>query len=152
MVNTNPIFILTPNIGKAVWLSSTTANTKNDGTGTIGTDILLVFSAGSNGSWIEKLRFTPNASAAATAITPTVIRVYISTQNSGSTTNANTYRWDEITAPNPSGGADQATVGTPYLEIPCGFTLPTSNYILVSMHHAAAANTSWAITCVGGDY
>jgi D-3-phosphoglycerate dehydrogenase len=48
--------------------------------------------------------------------------------------------------------ADQTTTATSPVEIPLGFALPAGYTILVSMHHAAAANTSWSFTVIGGDY
>lgn len=148
--NTSPIYTLTPNIGTATWSSSTTANTKNDGSGTVGTDILLAFTAGANGSFIQKIRATLGGSVASTASTATVLRAYLSTVNSGSTTNANTFRLDEVACPQQT--SDQPTVGTFAVEIPLGIAVPTNRYILVSMHHAAAANTVWQIEVIGGDY
>lgn len=148
--NTNPIFSITPNTGMVSWTNSTTANTKSDGTGTIGTDILKVFTAGANGAFVEKIRLVPNGSTASTATTATVGRVYRSTKASGSTTNADTFRWDEV--PLPSQVVDVATSSTNIIEIPLGFGLAPNETILISMHHAAAANTSWAWHCIGGDY
>lgn len=46
--NTNPIFLLTPNVGVA---AVSTANTARDGTGTIAT----IFTAGANGSRINSI-------------------------------------------------------------------------------------------------
>lgn len=148
--NTAPIFTLTPNIGVGLWTSSTTANTKSDGSGTVGTDIIKTFTSGSNGSFVNKIRFQPVASVAATATTATVVRVYYSTVGSGATANTNTFDLGEIALPSQT--ADQTTTATNYVELPLGVAIPASSFIHFSMHHAAAANTSWQATCFGGDY
>lgn len=148
--NTSPIFTGTPKNGFNVWTSSTTANTKNDGAGTIGTDMLLLYTAGTNGAFIQKVRITISASTASTTTTNTVARVYRSTQTSGATTNANTFRLDEITLPSIS--ADVATSSTNPYEIPLGVALAAGETILVSCHHAAAANSVWQFTAYASDY
>jgi uncharacterized protein with beta-barrel porin domain len=147
---TTPIFTIVPEIGANIWLPATTANTKSDGVGTIGTDMLLLFTSGADGSFLNKIRFSPSASVAATATTASVIRVYLSTQSSGATTNANTHLIGEIAAPSQT--ADQTTTATNYLELPLGFAIQTGYSVLFSMHHAAAANTSWKGVCFAGDY
>lgn len=148
--NFNPIFTLSPNVGSGIWTASLTANVKSDGTGTIATDMVVVFTAGANGSFVQKLRATPNGSTAATATTATVLRVYRSTQTSGATTNANTWRLDEIACPAQT--TDQTTIATNYLEIPLGFGMNANETMLISMHHAAAANTNWQFNVIGGNY
>lgn len=147
---TTPIFTLTPNIGRATWSNSTTANTKNDGTGTIGTDILKAYTAGVNGAFISKVRLVPCGSTASTLTTATVARVYISSITSSTTTNTDTYRWDEVVCAAQT--TDQATVGTSIIEIPFGIAIPAGYTILFSMHAAAAANTVWQCHVIANDY
>lgn len=144
-----PAFAATPKRGDNTWKSSTTANTKNDGTGTIGTDILLAFTAGASGSYIERIRIHPVGSTAATATTATVGRVYISTQSSGATTNDDTYLWQEKACPAQT--TDQTTTATVPIEFDAGFRMKASETILFSMHHAAAANTAWQIQVIASD-
>lgn len=148
--NTSPIYTLTPKLGANTWLPATTANTKSDGTGTIGTDILLLATAGANGSFLNKIVLTPTASAAATGTTGTVGRVYLSTQASGATTNANTHLIAEVAAPAQT--ADQTAAAIAPITIPLGVAVPASTSILFSMHAAAAANTSWHAQLFYGDY
>ena len=150
VANVQPIYTLTPNVGLQVWLPATTANTKSDGAGTVGTDMLKLITAGANGSLINKIRFMPCASAAATATTATVARVYVSSVGSGSTTNADTKMIAEIALPAQT--ADQTTTATNQVDVPIGVPIKSGQYIHVSMHHAAAANTSWSIVGFGGDY
>lgn len=148
--NTAPIFTETPVIGAGIWTSSLTANTKSDGAGTIATDMVKLFTAGADGAYINKIRLQPAASAAATATTATVARFYISTISSSTTTRADTFPFAEIALAAQT--ADQTTTATTYYEVPCGFYIPTGYYIHFSMHHAAAANTSWAAIVFGGNY
>jgi len=146
--NTTPVWAKKGNTGS---VKITAANTKNDGTGTIGTDIFLALTAdATNGAFVSRVRFTASASVAATATTATVARVYISSKAAGATTNADTFLWSEVACPLVT--ADQTTTATYPVEIGLGFALPPGWTILVSMHHAPAANTSWQATVIGGDY
>lgn len=150
-VNNDPLLVGVPKMGRAVWLPATTANTKSDGTGTIGTDMLLLYTAESTyGSFIQKVRLHPQAGTAATATTATVARIYISSVTSGATTNANTSLFAEVALISQT--ADQTTTATTPTEIPMGIALKAGESVLVSFHHAAAANTSWAVIAIGGDY
>lgn len=149
--NTQPIFTRQGLLGRAVWTSSDTANTDSDGSGTIGTDMKLLCSADStNGSYINRVRFYPAATAAATATTGTVIRVFVSTQSSGSTTSSNTCLIAEITASSVTAASASAAVLP--LDYNLGFVLPAGTHLLFSMHHAAAASTIWHASAYGGDY
>lgn len=150
VANNNPIFTETPKIGSGIWTSSLTANTKSDGTGTIATDMVKLVTTGADGSFINRIRLFPAASTAGTATTATVARFYISTVSSSTTARTDTFPFAEI--PCPSQTADQTTTAINYLEIQCGFYLPTSYYIHFSMHHVAATNTSWAALVFYGDY
>jgi len=149
MANT-ALFGKTPKRGGCTWVSGTTANTKNDGTGTIGTDILLAYTAGTDGAYIDRIRLHPVGTTAATATTATVGRIYLSTQTSGSTTNANTRLWQEVALPSQT--TDQTTTGTVPIDIPMNIRLPGGDTILFSMHHAAAVNTMWEVTVLATDY
>ena len=147
---TTPIFTITPDLGAGIWLPATTANTKSDGVGTIGTDLILLYTSGTDGSFLNKIRFSPSASVASTATTASVIRVFLSTVTSGVTTNVNTHLIAEIAAPTQT--VDVATTATNYLEVPLGFAVPTGYTVLFSMHHAAVANSSWKGVMFSGDY
>lgn len=148
--NTAPIFTDVPVVGTGIWTSSLTANTKSDGAGTIGTDMVKLFTAGADGAFINKIRLSPAASTAATATTATVARFYISTVSTSTTTRTDTLPFAEIALAAQT--ADQTTTAASAFEVPCGFYIPTGTYIHFSMHHAAAANTSWAAIVFGGNY
>jgi FlaG/FlaF family flagellin (archaellin) len=148
--NTAPIFTETALLGRAVWLPATTANVKSDGAGTIGTDILLLVTAGADGSFLNRVRFTPSASVAATATTASIHRLYLSTASSGATTSANTTLIAEYAAPAQT--TDQTTVSVQPIDVPLGFYIPTGIQLLWSMHHAAAASTAWHAVAFAGSY
>ena len=86
--NSNPRFT---KIGKISSVLVTAANTSSQGGGTVATDIFLAFTADStNGSFVERVRLIPTATAATTT-TASVARVFVSSVASGATTSANTY-------------------------------------------------------------
>ncbi len=149
--NTAPIYPLTPNIGRTTFGSA--ALTKSDGssgvTG-IGTDIFKAFTAGANGSFIERIRLIPVATTAATATSPTVHRLYVSTVTSGVTTNTDTTLFAEITAGAQT--ADATVTGIFFFEIPCNFKLNANWTILVSTHIINATNTNWEVIVFGMDF
>ena len=148
-VNIDPIFTYYVRTNKVA--SITAANTNSDGSGTISTDIFKVFGAfATDGSFIKMLRFYATSTVAATTTVPTTMRIFISTATSGATTSSNTYLWEEVSIPVVS--ADHSTSSTNYYEIPMGFALPPGNTILVTSHVAPAANTSWCVMAVTGDY
>lgn len=141
-----PNLLATPSIASA---RITAANTSSQGGGTIGTDIFLTDSTGANGTFIERIRFSPTATAPTTT-TATVARVFYSTQSSGATSNANTFLLGEITLPAVS--ADNASASAPVFDLPINMSLPTGLHILVTNHSAPAANTAWVAICIGADY
>jgi hypothetical protein len=149
--NTNPIYGLTPNIGRTTFGSA--ALTKSDGSSGvvgIGTDIFKAFTAGSNGSFVEKIRISPVATAAATATSPTVHRIYISSVTSGVTANTDTTLIQEIGAAAQT--ADATTTATFFFEIPLNIKLPASWTILVSTHIINATSTNWEAVVFGMDF
>ena len=145
--NTSPIFTLTPNVGV---VGVTAANTKSDGTGTVATDIFKAFTAGSNGSFVTRVRFNPTASAAGTTTTATVGRVFYSTVGSGATANTNTWLLGEVTLPSVT--ADSSSAPTNPIELMLNFAIPSGSFIHVTNHAAPAASTLWQVQVFGGDY
>jgi hypothetical protein len=147
--NAVPQFTRVGNISSALL---TAALTTSDGSGgTIATNIYVVFTADSvNGSYVEAVRIVPVASAAGTATSATVIRIYVSTITSGATATTNTFLVAEVAIPALT--ADQTTVGINVFDVPLGFRLPASYTILASSHIAAAANTGYRAVAFGGDY
>ena len=145
--NSDPIFTKNGKIGSVL---VTAANTSSQGGGTIGTTIFLAFTAdATNGSFVQRVRLIPTATAATTT-TATVARVFVSTVASGATTSANTYLVAEITL--PAIAADNASTAVQPFDVPLGFALPASGTILITTHAAPAANTAWRAVVIGGDY
>ncbi len=145
--NSNPIYTVSPNARGA---QLTASNTRSDGNGTIGTDIYLVFTASASGGYCSSVRFMPWATVAGTATTATVLRVYISQQTSGATTSSNTWLIAEVAAASQS--ADSASAAVYPIEVPINKAITANYTVLVSMHHAPAANTGWVATAFGGNY
>lgn len=142
--NTNPIYsiagrtdsVAANNTGLIV---GPTANTALDGTGTL----YKGFTAGSNGSYLQKVRYRPVGSPAAT-----VGRIFIS---SSTTTNAtNTWLFDEITLPSIT---LSQTAATSVFEVPLNFALP-ANYLLYFTFGTStgSAGTGYSVVTIAGDY
>jgi hypothetical protein len=135
--NTQPIFSIA---GEAQWSSGaiTAANTTTDLTS--GT-IYAIFTGGTNGSYIQRIRFRHLGTNIAT-----VARVWI---NNGSTTGsaANNTLWDEITL--AANTLSQVAAAINY-ELPFGFALPAGYVIYVTLGTAVAAG--FKATIIGGDY
>lgn len=144
--NTSPIFTLTP---KVTGVRVTAANTSSAGGGTIGTDIFLAFTPGANGSYLQKIRFSLAESTINTASSAAVLRVYVSTLSTGSTSAADTFLIQEI---NAASQTPSSTVSGYPIEIPLNFAIPSDRYLLVSTSVAPATNTTWVATTYGGDY
>jgi hypothetical protein len=147
--NTSPIYSLTPNIGDTNILTTSTM-TRSDGVGTIGTNLFLVFTAGLDGSFVQRVRFIPVSSAAAVNSVATTLRVFLSSLNVGTTTTSDTFLIAEISVPAIS--TANATSAATYYEIPLNIAVPTGHYILVSQHVAQTTNQNWQAMVFGGNY
>jgi hypothetical protein len=148
--NTQAIYGLTPNVSAVQFGSA--ALTKSDGSSGVvglGTDIFKAFTAGANGSFVEKIRIIPVATAAATATNATVHRIYVSSVTSGVTANTNTFLIAEIGAAAQT--ADHSTNAIFFFEIPLNIKLQTGWFIHVSTHVANATNTNWTAVVFGMD-
>lgn len=129
----------------------TAANTKSDGSGTIGTDIFLAFTAdATNGSFVEYVRLMSTATVAATTTTATVARIFASSASAGATTSANTHLLAEVTLPSVS--ADHSTNPINPVDVPLNLRLPAGWTILVTNHAAPAASTKQHATVIAADY
>jgi len=134
--NTAPIFTLLPEI---LWNNSVSAaNTTTDLTS--GT-IYDVFTGGTNGSYVQKIRFRHVGTNVAT-----VVRVWLN--NGGVTTTAlNNTLFDEITI--AANTVSQTAASTNY-ELPLNFALPPSYRIYVTTGTVLAAGLD--VSVIGGDY
>ena len=125
-------------------VSTTTANTAFDGTGTLDTSIWAAFTAdATNGSFLRSIVAKVTTTGVGVA---SVLRLWI---NNGSTnaTNTNNGLYKEISLPAIT--ATQ-TAATPDFEIPCNIMLPAGYRILYAFG-TAPVNT-WMVYGIGGDY
>lgn len=136
--NTAPIFTIKPEV---MWSANMSiANTGNLSAGTS----YMVFSAGSNGSYVQKIRFRHQSNNTNNAAT--VARVFIN--NGGVTgTTANNTIWDEITI--AANTASQVAASTNY-ELPLNFALPSGYTIYCTLGTVVVAGIQ--ATVIGGDY
>jgi len=149
-LNTAPIFTGTPDVN---FTRITAAQNNSQGTGTIGTDIFLAFSAGASGSYLQRVRFTLTGATANTASTAAVLRVYLSTVNTGSTTSSNTFLIQEVTAASQTPNVVTTLTGATYpIDVPLNFAIPSGYYLLVGISAVAGANSVWVASVYGGDY
>lgn len=134
MANTSPLFPKTPVIGFA---SITAANTATDGTGTSN----LIFTAGSQGARLDKIRIT-----ALGTNTGTKVMVFI---NNGldQTTATNNALYKEFTVAGTTASNTTALADTEYL---CDLSLPAGYRIYT--HIATAVATGVKVTAFGGNY
>jgi len=142
--NTAPIYsivgatdsVATNNSGLVV---GPTANTATDGSGTL----YKAFTAGANGSYIQKIRFRPVASPAAT-----VCRVFISSSTTTSATA--TWLYDEITLPAVT---VSQTAASSVFELPLNFAIDPSYLLYVTFGTSTGATgTGYSIVTIAGDY
>lgn len=141
----------TPNVGRAR-ITTTYAQVKSDGTSAgSGADFMvLCFTAGASGSYVDRLRFNCVANAATNSVA-TTLRAYLSTVAApGATTTSDTYCIAEITVPIVAAGS--LTVASPFYDFPLQFSIPTGTYIHVSQATAQTTNQAWNATIFGSNY
>ena len=150
--NINPIFTLTPNVG-TVQIPTTNAQVKSDGTsaGTTVDVVYKAFTAGTNGSYVDQIVFSPVATTAANTIA-TTLRAYLSTIAAPGATigGTDTFLLGEITVPICAAGS--LTVAAPNYTMPVSKVIPTGMYIHVSQATAQTATTFWQAVVFGGNY
>lgn len=144
--NTAPIFGKTPKVSSVL---VTAANTSSQGGGTVGTDIFLAYTAGSNGAYVTRVRLIPTATTPTTT-TATVARVFVSSVTSGSTASGDTYLIAEQTL--AAIAADNASVGVSPYDFVIEAPIPAGYTILVTNHASPAANTAWRAVVFAMDY
>jgi len=140
--NTSPIFTLTPEVSWSV--NMVAANTTNL---SANTNNYLVFTAGANGSYLQKIRFR-HQSTNITNSQATVVRVFI---NNGGvvTTPANNTIWDEITI---AANTVSQTAASANYELPLNFALPSGYTIYCTLGSTPTTGTGIQATVIGGDY
>lgn len=116
-----------------------TANTALDGSGTM----YKAFTAGANGSYIQKIRFRPVGSPAAT-----VCRVFISSSTTTSATA--TWLYDEITLPAVT---LSQTAASSVFELPLNIAVDPNYLLYVTFGTSTgAAGTGYSVVTIAGDY
>lgn len=136
--NTSPIFTLTPNCGVNTIAA---ANTASDGSGSL----VTVFTAGSNGSRVEKVRFR-NGQATAAASSAMVVRVFV-TDTGGS----NPTLIGE--AAMPAATRTTSVIGaTALISFAGGLNIASGQIIKVCQSVYAGAQDLNHVVCEGGDY
>jgi hypothetical protein len=142
--NTSPIYSIAGDVNSVAANNSglvvgPTANTALDGTGTL----YKAFTAGANGSYVQKIRFRPVGSPAAT-----VCRVFISSSTSTSATV--TWLYDEITLPAVT---LSQTAASSVFELPLNFALNASYLLYVTFGTSTgSAGTGYSVVTIAGDY
>ena len=140
VANTTPIFPLTPKIS---WGKVLTANTAMDGTGTYGTTVILLFTAGAAGSRTDEIRLKHLGTNIATAL-----RIFVNTGADGhADATLNSLIYDKTIAANTISQVAEAAelvIWPDCLVLPAGYKL----YGTVGTTIAAGIQ----ITVIGGDY
>lgn len=140
--NTQPIFSIAGDVSNnsGAGMNALITAAANDYTGA-GANNSLVFTAGSNGGFVQRLRFKAGGTNVAT-----VARVFIN-NGSANTTASNNVFYDEIALPATTASA---TAGTPTIDLPINVALPAGFRLYVGLGTAVAAG--WVVTPVAGEY
>lgn len=154
-----PVFTATPNVGALnALLSTAMTNTKAfDGTEAVGTAMVLVFTAGVDGSRIDqimcRLASTNGATASGTSAA-TVVRFWLNNA-SVNTTATNNQFLGEVAIPATTVTALATSALTTYpLTIPnVGLNIPAGYRVYAGTTVAAGGtNVAIAVSATGGDY
>jgi hypothetical protein len=148
--NTTPIFTNVPDIG---WPSATNGTVTVSAVNTVTTAVaydgttnaVLVFTAGSNGSFVQKLVLEAGGSTGFAS----VLRVHINNGTANTNASANTlymqYSLPSVTA--------ATTTATAHIEVPLMLQLPATYRIYVSLGSTSNLTPAgWFVTAVAGDY
>lgn len=147
--NIDPIYSKKGRFGKGgtattFEISTSTANTNFDGTGTIGTDIWIAFEAdATNGSFLKSIKAKIRSTGVGVA---SVLRLFIN-NGSANGTNTNNALFAELSLPAITATQTAATTD---FEIPCNLLLPPG-YRVLYCFGTAPVNT-WMVYGIGGDY
>lgn len=144
--NNSPIFTGTPRVSSVRVSAATTAS---DGTGTVGTNMYLAFTPGSNGSYLQRVRFSLSESTMSVASNAATLRVGIADTNTGTLTTSNYFLYQEI---NAAAQTPTTTASSYPIDVPLNFAIPSNKYVMVSTSVGTATSTAWVATVIGGDY
>lgn len=158
-VTATPIFAQTPNVGalNAV-LSTAMTNTKAfDGTETAGTAMVLVFTAGANGSRIDQVtcRFaSTNGATASGTSSASLIRFWLNNGSANTTAGNNIFIGEVAMAATAVTALGASALTVSALPLPVGGLNIPAGYRLYAGTTVAAGGTNiaFAVNAVGGDY
>lgn len=141
--NKTPVYSIAgdPSSDSGTTMAPTFTTAAADYTGATATHNKLVFTAGANGGFVQRLRFK-----AIGTNTASVARVFIN-NGSANTTAANNSFYGEVSLPATTAIATAATVEIDY---PMNFALPPTFRIYVGLGTTVAAG--WVCTPVAGEY
>jgi hypothetical protein len=136
--NNSPIY----SVAGAISLGSgiTAVVTDYDGTGA---NNVIAFTAGSNGGFIQRIRFKAKGTNAVS-----VARIYFN-NGSANTTAANNTFYGELSLPATTASTTAATVDMDY---PINLALPAGYRIVVGISAATTLATGWVPTVIAGAY
>jgi hypothetical protein len=140
--NTAPIFSI---LGAVEF--TTVMNAANTGH-VSGNTSYIVFTGGTNGSYLQKIRFRHIPNTATANAATTVARVWLNNGNDR-TVASNSTLFDEITIANNT--TSSVAASTNY-ELPLNFAVPPNYAVYVTLGTAPTAGTFIQATCIGGDY
>ena len=147
--NTSPIFGLTPNVNWTA-ITNTAVNTGSDGSGVIGTNLFKAFTAGSNGSFVQKVRYTVTANTSSLTSVATTLRAFISDVGTGAVAAADSAVLGEVSVPAIS--VANAINATNFYDYPVNFAIPSGSFVLVGQHVAQPTKVAWSAMVIGSDY
>lgn len=143
--NTAPIFILSGDVTNNTTTGMNQAITlaANDYTGA-GANNSLVFTAGANGSRVERLKFTSTGTNV-----QTVARIFINNGSANSTATNNVFI-GEITLPATTASSTAALISPEFVMPNGAFAINPNFKIYVGLATAVAAG--WVVTPIAGQY
>lgn len=158
-VTATPIFVQTPDVGAAnAILSTAMTNTKAfDGTEAVGTAMVLVFTAGANGSRIDQVtcRFaSTNGATASGSSNASLIRFWINNGAANTTATNNIFFGEVVMAATSVTALASSALTVNYLTLPTGGLNLPAGYRLYAGSTVAAGGTNiaFAVAAIGGDY
>jgi hypothetical protein len=143
--NTNPIYALTPNIGMSPGITAALNATGGLTTGTVGTNVFLIFTAGANGSWVKQAICKPGTGANTAA---TVMRLW---KNNGGAigTRSTSVLMKEMGIPATT---TSATLPQPDFVLPLNLRLKSGDLLYVTFGTAPGGSGDFDVSCEGADY
>ena len=147
--NTAPIYSIGPDIQSSVMMLAVNASLY-DIAGTIGTDIYLIYTAPTEGGFVQRIRFKYAGNSTTTSVA-CIAKVWLTSVNTGTPT-IGTQAWflDEIAL--PATGALSVTVPAPTYDMPLNFAIPSGKYLCIKLTAAQPASFGWMAMVIGGKY